>query len=82
MLEGRCPAYGEGITFLPLREVVLQALAGRPAGELAATLGIPAVAVRRVAAAVGLEHGEAGEDTVGPSCNCSARLPARARSSS
>ena len=35
----------------------------RSADELAAALGIPAVAVRRVAAAVGLEDGEAGEDT-------------------
>ena len=63
VLTGRCPAYGEGITFWPLREVVLQALAHRSVAELAAALEIPAVAVRRVAAAVGLEEGEAGEDT-------------------
>ena len=63
VLTGRCPAYGEGITFWPLREVVLQALGHRSVAELAAALEIPAVAVRRVAAAVGLEEGEAGEDT-------------------
>ena len=63
VLEGRCPPYGEGITFLPLREVVLQALHGRPADELAAMLNIPAFALRRVVAAVGLAEGEAGEDT-------------------
>ena len=63
MLTGRCPAYGEGITLWPLREVVLQARGDRSPDELAAALGIPAVAVRRVAAAVGLEDGEPGEDT-------------------
>ena len=63
MLTGRCPAYGEGITFWPLREVVVQARGDRSADELAAALEIPVVAVRRVAAAVGLEEGEPGEDT-------------------
>ena len=63
VLTGRCPAYGEGITLWPLREVVVQAMGDRSPDELAAALGIPAVAVRRVAAAVGLEDGEPGEDT-------------------
>ena len=63
VLTGRCPAYGEGITFWPLREAVLQVRGDRSADELAAVLAIPAVAVRRVAAAVGIEDGEAGEDT-------------------
>ena len=63
VLTGRCPAYGEGITLWPLREAVLQAKGDRSADELADALGIPAVAVRRVAAGVGLEDGEPGEDT-------------------
>jgi predicted ATPase len=63
VLTGRCPAYGDGITFWPLRDVVLQARGGRSIDGLAGALGIPAVAVRRVAAAVGLEGGEPGEDT-------------------
>src|SRR6185436_12777012 len=63
VLTGHCPAYGHGVTFWPLREVILQALGGRELDELAAGLGVPPVAVRRVAAAVGLVGGEAGEDT-------------------
>ena len=60
VMAGRCREYGEGITLWPLREAIAQAArATRAAGEL----GIPAVAVRRVAAAVGLEDGEPGEDT-------------------
>ncbi len=63
VLTGRCPAYGVGITLWPLRTVVLQARGDRSSDELAGALGIPAVAVRRVAAAVGLGDGEPGEDT-------------------
>ena len=63
VLTGHCRAYGEGITLWPLREAVSQARGDRTADELAAALGIPAVAVRRVAAAVGLADGEPGEDT-------------------
>jgi DNA-binding SARP family transcriptional activator len=63
VLTGRCPAYGEGITLWPLREAVLQVKRDHSADELAVALGIPAVAVRRVAAAVGIEDGEPGEDT-------------------
>ncbi len=63
VLTGHCRAYGEGITMWPLREAVAQARGDRTADELAAALGIPPIAVRRVAAAVGLEDGEPGEDT-------------------
>jgi len=63
VLMGRCPAYGVGSTLWPLREAVLQARGDRSSDELAGALGIPAVAVRRVAAAVGLADGEPGEDT-------------------
>jgi len=66
VLSGRCPAYGEGITYWPLREIVLQALKAtrnRSVDELAATLGIPPSVAHRVAGSVGLEKGEAGEET-------------------
>ena len=66
VLTGRCPAYGEGITYWPLREIVLQALnatGDRSVDELAATLGIPPSVAHRVAGSVGLEEGEAGEET-------------------
>jgi len=64
VLTGHCPAYGEGITYWPLREIVLQALnatGDRSVDELAATLEIPPSVVHRVAGSVGLEEGEAGE---------------------
>jgi DNA-binding SARP family transcriptional activator len=63
VLTGRCPSYGEGITYWPLREIVLQAMGGRSIDELAAALGLAASAARKVAAAVGLEEGTTGEDT-------------------
>ena len=63
VLTGHCPAYGQGVTFWPLRQAILQAMGGRELDDLAAGLGVPPVAVRRVAAAVGLAGGEAGEDT-------------------
>ena len=62
LLTGRCPAYGDGITYRPLREIVLEAKGDRSIDELAATLGIAPSAAHQVAAAVGLEEGEAGED--------------------
>ncbi len=63
VLSGHCREYGEGITLWPLREAVARALGARSASELAAELEIPAIAVRRVVAAVGLADGEPGEDT-------------------
>ena len=39
VLTGRCPAYGEGITYWPLREIVLQARASARVDELAADAG-------------------------------------------
>jgi DNA-binding SARP family transcriptional activator len=66
VLTGHCPAYGEGITYWPLREIVLQALSAtgdRSVDELAATLGIPPSVAHRVAGSVGREEGKAGEET-------------------
>jgi DNA-binding SARP family transcriptional activator/tetratricopeptide (TPR) repeat protein len=63
VLTGRCPPYGEGITYWPLREIVLQATGGRSVDELAAELGIPPAVGHQVAAAVGLENAQAGEKT-------------------
>ncbi len=63
VLTGRCREYGEGITLWPLREAIAQLRGDRTSDALAADLGIASVAVRRVAAAVGLEDGEPGEDT-------------------
>ena len=57
VLTGRCPAYGEGITFWPLREVVLQA-AGEPRLDAVAALftdgGEDDTAIAHVAGAIGL----------------------------
>jgi tetratricopeptide (TPR) repeat protein len=64
VLTGHCPAYGEGITYWPLREIVLRALnatGARSLDELAATLGIPPSVAHRVAGSAGREEGEAGE---------------------
>ena len=63
VLTGHCPPYGEGITYWPLREIVLQATGGRSVDVLAAELGIPTAVAHHVAAAVGLENAPAGEQT-------------------
>ncbi len=59
ILTGRCPAYGDGITFWPLREVVLQAAGGRGwVGVLDVLAGeddAPSIAAR-IAGAIGLEE--------------------------
>ena len=49
-------------TYWPLREIVLQAKGDRSIDELVASLGIAPSVAHQVAAAVGLEEGEAGED--------------------
>ena len=62
VLTGRCPAYGESITYWPLREIVQQAQGARSVDEMAAALGIARPVAHRVAVAVGLEQGTASED--------------------
>jgi DNA-binding SARP family transcriptional activator len=62
VLTGRCPAYGEGITYWPLREIILQATGDRSLDELAATLRLPPSVAHRVAGSVGLEEREAGRE--------------------
>ncbi len=61
-LVGRCPAYGEGITYWPVREMVLQAAGEGTIDELVGELDDGPAVARRVAAALGLEEGVAGED--------------------
>jgi DNA-binding SARP family transcriptional activator len=63
VLTGRCPAYGRGMTYWPLRAIIEQAKGDRSIDELGTSLGVPASAVRQVAAAVGLRQGTVGEDT-------------------
>jgi DNA-binding SARP family transcriptional activator len=63
VLTGRCPAYGSGMTYWPLRAIVEQVKGERSIEQLGASLGVPVSAVRQVAAAVGLRQGNVGEDT-------------------
>ena len=63
VLVGRCPPYGEGITYWPLREIVMEAAGEQSVDELAATLGIPPSAAHRVAGSAGLAQGDVGEET-------------------
>ncbi|HKE81260.1 MAG TPA: BTAD domain-containing putative transcriptional regulator [Solirubrobacteraceae bacterium] len=63
VLIGRCPAYGRGMTYAPLRAVVEEARGDRSIDELGAALGVPPSAARQVAVAVGLREGRVGEDT-------------------
>ncbi len=62
VVTGRCPPYGEGTTFRPLRDIVLQACGGRPLGELPEALDVPSEIVERVAALAGLGPGPAGDE--------------------
>ena len=63
LLTARCPPYGEGNTYWPLRQIVQQATGDRSVDELAATLGVAPAVAHLVAAAVGLEEGRASERT-------------------
>ena len=62
VLTGRCPSYGEGVTYWPLREMVDQARGERTVDALAAALGVEPAVGHQVAAAVGLAPGRAGDD--------------------
>ena len=62
VLVGRCPAYGEGITYWPVREMVLQAAGPGTIDELVRELDDGPAVAARVAAALGLEQGVAGEE--------------------
>ena len=62
VLTGRCPSYGEGVTYWPLREMVDQARGERTVEALAAALGVEPAVGHQVAAAVGLAPGRAGDD--------------------
>ena len=59
MLVGRCLSYGEGITFLPLREIVQQATAdgpGRTVAELLGGLDDRDAVAARIGGLVGLDE--------------------------
>jgi DNA-binding SARP family transcriptional activator len=79
VLSGRCPAHGEGTTYWPLREIVLQAMGEGSIDELVAALAVAPSVARQVAAATGLEEGRARRTPAGPSCGCSMRSPGGSR---
>jgi DNA-binding SARP family transcriptional activator/tetratricopeptide (TPR) repeat protein len=57
IIRGRCPAYGEGITFLPLREAVLEALGPRGRSRMVEILAAeddPEHVADQIAGAIGL----------------------------
>ena len=62
VVTGRCPPYGAGTTFRPLRDIVLQACAGRRLGEMPEALEVPSEIVERVAALAGLGPGPSGDE--------------------
>jgi len=63
VLEGRCLPYGLGITYWPVREMVLQAAGGRPIEALTAGLPDGPAAAASVAGTLGLGEGAPGEAT-------------------
>jgi DNA-binding SARP family transcriptional activator len=62
ILTGRCPAYGDGVTFWPLREVVLEAAGGARVESLAELLSGEADG-ERIAAQIGAAIGLTQEPT-------------------
>ena len=64
VLVGRCPAYGEGVTYWPVREMILQAAGPESIDELVQGLEDGPAVARGVAAALGLEEGVAGEEAL------------------
>jgi DNA-binding SARP family transcriptional activator len=63
VLEGRCLPYGSGITYWPVREMVLQAARGRPLETLTAGLHDGTAAAASVAGTLGLGERAPGEAT-------------------
>ena len=63
-LVGRCPAYGEGLTYWPVREMILQAVGPETIDELVQDLVDGPAVARGVAAALGLEERAAGEEAL------------------
>ena len=61
MLVGHCPAYGDGVTYWPLREMVLQALRGRALTSVLAPTEDGRGAAATIAATLGL-GGQASAD--------------------
>ena len=63
VLAGRCLPYGLGITYWPVREMVLQAADGRPLETLTAGLADGPAAAASVTAMLGLDESAAGESS-------------------
>ena len=63
VLAGRCLPYGLGITYWPVREMVLQATDGRPLETLTAGLPDGPAAAASVNAMLGLDESAAGESS-------------------
>ena len=59
VVVGRCPSYGDGVTYRPLAEIVAQLGGAEPEERIAALLGGDAAAARIVLAAAGLADGAA-----------------------
>jgi DNA-binding SARP family transcriptional activator/tetratricopeptide (TPR) repeat protein len=69
ILTGRCPAYGDGVTFWPLREVVLEEAGGARVDSLAELLSGEADGERiaaQIAAAIGLTQEPTRPDELFP----------------
>ena len=60
VLIGHCPAYGDGVTYWPLREMVLQALRGRTLTSVMAPTHDGRAAAATIAATLGLGGGGLG----------------------